>query len=118
MVYKSSFNNSRCLQAARPDTVVFAVVRNSRTSAHLNLAVKGLKNVHVLDADVLDHASLEVSQICSFSARPYKKPLNIPPQRAAKQVAEITSGSLDVLIHNVARLDPVLDYARSGFDDL
>ncbi|KAI0742349.1 hypothetical protein C8Q80DRAFT_1122666 [Daedaleopsis nitida] len=32
------------LLVARPDTTVFAVVRNARTSVHLNAAISGLKN--------------------------------------------------------------------------
>lgn len=48
------------VQATRPDTVVFAIVRNKKGSFHLAAAVANLKNVHVFEADVVDHASLEV----------------------------------------------------------
>ena len=48
------------IQAARPDSIVFAVVRNAANSKHLQAAIQGLKNVHVLEADVADYRSLEV----------------------------------------------------------
>ncbi|KAI0747067.1 NAD-P-binding protein [Daedaleopsis nitida] len=70
--------------AARPDAIVFAVVRNARKSNHLNAAISGMENVHVVEADVADHTTLE---------------------RAAKQVSEISGGKLDCLIHNAARMD-------------
>ncbi|RPD72780.1 NAD(P)-binding protein [Lentinus tigrinus ALCF2SS1-7] len=66
--------------ATRPDTTVFAIVRNASASTHLTKATAGLKNVH----------------------------------RAAKQVAKVTGGTLDVLIHNAARTDPATIYL--GFD--
>lgn len=47
-------------QAGRPDTVVFAIVRNAKGSTHLAAAVAHLKNVHVVEAEIVDHASLEV----------------------------------------------------------
>ena len=52
---------TNCHKAERQNTVVFAVVRSGRTSTHLATAIAGAKNVHVLDADVTDHGSLEVS---------------------------------------------------------
>ncbi len=52
-------------QAGRPDTVVFAIVRNAKGSTHLAAAVANLKNVHVVEADIVDHASLEVQHISS-----------------------------------------------------
>ena len=48
------------LQAVKPGSTVFAVVRNAATSTHLQTAIKGLANVHVLEADVIDYKSLEV----------------------------------------------------------
>ena len=50
-------------QAARPNTIIFALVRNSRTSTHLQDAVSSLNNVHVVDADVADPDSMEVSGV-------------------------------------------------------
>ncbi|RPD72782.1 NAD-P-binding protein [Lentinus tigrinus ALCF2SS1-7] len=80
--------------AARPDSTVFAVVRNAQKSIHLQAAIKGLKNVHVLEADVTDYKSLE---------------------EAAKKVSEVTGGKLDVLIHNAARMD--MSVFWKGYDD-
>ncbi|KAI0794316.1 NAD-P-binding protein [Fomes fomentarius] len=71
--------------AVRPNSTVFAVVRSAAASIHLTAAVKDLKNVYVLEADVTDYASLEA---------------------AAKKASEITGGKLDVLIHNAASMDP------------
>ena len=47
-------------QATRSDATVIAVVRNAQSATHLSAAISGLKNVHVVEADVADHASLEV----------------------------------------------------------
>ncbi|TBU24022.1 NAD(P)-binding protein [Dichomitus squalens] len=80
--------------AKRPDAVVIALVRNPAKSTHLNSAIAGLKNVHVVAGDVTDYRTLEL---------------------AAKQVAEITGGGLDYLIHNAANLDPSTFF--KGFDD-
>ncbi|KAI8993815.1 NAD-P-binding protein [Trametes punicea] len=73
----------------RKDTTVFAVVRNKQKSVHLASAVAGLNNVHVIEGDVVDYSSME---------------------RAAKEVASITGGQLDCLIHNAARMDPAILY--------
>ncbi|PIL26286.1 hypothetical protein GSI_12042 [Ganoderma sinense ZZ0214-1] len=80
--------------AARPGATVFAVVRNPAGSTHLNAAVKDLQNVHVVKADVVDHASLK---------------------DAAKLVSGITGGKLDVLIHVAAKMD--IPGVMRGFDD-
>ncbi|KAI0656631.1 NAD-P-binding protein [Cubamyces menziesii] len=80
--------------AGRADTVVFAVVRSKQRSRHLDAAISGLNNVHVVEADVVDFASL---------------------QRAAQEVGAITGGKLDYLIHNAARSERSLAYR--GFDD-
>ncbi|EIW57033.1 NAD-P-binding protein [Trametes versicolor FP-101664 SS1] len=79
--------------AGRPDTVVFAIVRNAKGSTHLAAAIANLKNVHVVEADIVDHASLE---------------------RAAEEVAAVTGGKLDFLIHNAARMSG--DTVFFGFD--
>ncbi|RDX48930.1 NAD-P-binding protein [Lentinus brumalis] len=79
--------------AARAGSVVFAVVRNAATSSHLQDAIKGLNNVHVLEADVADYQSLE---------------------RAAKLASDL--GKLDVLIHNAA-ITGSPAFGRGGFDD-
>ncbi|KAI0696857.1 NAD-P-binding protein [Cerioporus squamosus] len=80
--------------AAKPGSTVFAVVRSAAKSTHLQATVKSLKNVHVLEADVADYASME---------------------KAAKQVADVTGGKLDYLIHNAARMDA--EGTQKGFDD-
>ena len=51
------------MQAAIPDATVFPIVRSARSSNHLTAAAVGLKNVHVLEADVTDYGSLEVGTI-------------------------------------------------------
>ncbi|KAI0742527.1 NAD-P-binding protein [Daedaleopsis nitida] len=81
--------------AERPDTTVFAIVRKASTSTFLNAAISGLKNVHVLEADVADYPSLEL---------------------AATEISSlIGSVGLDCLIHNAARMDA--DGLSWGFDD-
>ncbi|KAI0820521.1 NAD-P-binding protein [Trametes gibbosa] len=80
--------------AARPDVIVFAVIRNKKSSTHLAAAVENLKNVHVVEADVVDYKSLE---------------------RAAKEIAAVTGGTLDYLIHNAARMD--IGSILRGYDD-
>ncbi|KAI0742352.1 NAD-P-binding protein [Daedaleopsis nitida] len=72
------------LLAARPDATVFAVVRSASTAIHLNAAIHGLKNVHVVEGDVADYRTLEA---------------------AASQVSTLSGGTLDCLIHNAARTD-------------
>ena len=49
----------KSFQAARPDTTIFAVVRNAKTSTYLASAVATLENVHVVEADVADYSFLE-----------------------------------------------------------
>ncbi|KAJ8495268.1 hypothetical protein ONZ51_g1818 [Trametes cubensis] len=80
--------------AARNDTVVFSVVRNKQRSTHLFAAASGLSNVHVIEGDVVDHKSME---------------------RAAREIATISGGKLDFLIHNAAKLETPQVYR--GFYD-
>ncbi|TFK84095.1 NAD-P-binding protein [Polyporus arcularius HHB13444] len=80
--------------AGRPDSTVFAIVRNAAKSTHLQAATKGLKNVHILEAEVTDYSTLE---------------------KAAKRISDVTGGKLDCLIHNAARMEPVP--VMKGFDD-
>ncbi|KZT66195.1 NAD(P)-binding protein [Daedalea quercina L-15889] len=72
--------------AADPENTVFATARNVERSVHLiKVAQEALaKNVVTLQADVVDHRSLKA---------------------VAEQVAVATGGSLDVLIHNAAKMD-------------
>ena len=56
-------------QAAKPESTVFAVVRSAAKSIHLQAATKSLKNVHVVDADVADYASLQVPPCCVLTPR-------------------------------------------------
>ncbi|KAI9059396.1 NAD-P-binding protein [Trametes sanguinea] len=84
--------------AARRDTLVFAVVRNKQKSVHLAAAIQGLTNVHVVEADVTDHKAMT---------------------RAAGEVAAVTGGKLDCLIHNAALMDPAVVYRRyEDFKDM
>lgn len=55
------------LQAGRPDITVIAIVRNPTSSSHLNAAIAGLQNVHVVAADVAYHATFEVRASCLYS---------------------------------------------------
>ncbi|KAI0780008.1 NAD-P-binding protein [Fomes fomentarius] len=80
--------------AAKPGSTVFAIVRDAKASTYLVDVISGLKNVHIVEGDVVDYSSLE---------------------RAAKNVAEINGGKLDVLIHNAARTDPA--HLVKGYDD-
>ena len=48
------------MQAARQDTTVFAVVRKASASTHLAKAIAGLKNVLVVEGDIVDYSSIEV----------------------------------------------------------
>ncbi|KAI0747070.1 NAD-P-binding protein [Daedaleopsis nitida] len=78
--------------AGRSNSTVFAIVRNARTSTHLNAATSGLKNVHVIEADVGDYSTL---QCCEANVRDLR-------------------GKLDCLIHNAARMDR--ESIWKGFD--
>ncbi|KAH9894847.1 NAD-P-binding protein [Cubamyces lactineus] len=80
--------------AARNDSVVFSVVRNKERSIHLHAAISGLSNVHVIEGDVVDYESME---------------------RAAREIAGVSGGKLDFLIHNAAKLDSPQVYR--GFYD-
>ncbi|KAI5357044.1 Putative short-chain dehydrogenase/reductase SDR, NAD(P)-binding domain superfamily [Septoria linicola] len=66
--------------ASNPTNTVFGLVRN-KTATEEALAKDGIKNVHVLSADVTDHKALLA---------------------AAEKTAEVTGGGLDILIHNAA----------------
>ncbi|TFY55441.1 hypothetical protein EVJ58_g8246 [Rhodofomes roseus] len=75
----------RQLSASAANTVI-VTVRNKEKSTHLNELVQASKskNIHIVEADVADHHALE---------------------RAAAEAAQITGGSLDVLVHNAARME-------------
>ena len=102
-------------QAAKPDSTVFAVVRNAAKSTHLQAAIRSLNNVRIVEADVGDHASLQVPSFLTF-------PFLLPgvadtcffSQNAAKEISRVTGGKLDCLIHNAARMDPAV--MPKGFD--
>ncbi|KAH9930653.1 NAD-P-binding protein [Fomitopsis serialis] len=72
--------------AANADNIVFATVRNKTGLTYLNELVASLTtgNIHVLEADVVEHSSMKA---------------------IAADAAETTGGSLDVLIHNAARTE-------------
>ncbi|OBZ79633.1 Delta(3,5)-Delta(2,4)-dienoyl-CoA isomerase, mitochondrial [Grifola frondosa] len=69
--------------ASDPKNVVFAVVRNKSRATQLTVVSAAASNVHVVEGDVVDTASLRA---------------------AADEVAKISGGSLDILIHNAAKL--------------
>ncbi|KZT65898.1 NAD(P)-binding protein [Daedalea quercina L-15889] len=72
--------------AQNADNTVFATARNKQTATHLNAFIGAHPhgNVHVLEVDIADFRTL---------------------RNAAADAAKITNGTLDVLIHNAARLD-------------
>jgi NAD(P)-dependent dehydrogenase (short-subunit alcohol dehydrogenase family) len=73
------------------ENVVFAVVRNKNKIEYLKPIADERPNVHVIEADVTSASALK---------------------QAAKEVAEITGGSLDVLISNAGGLlDPTITIA-------
>ncbi|KAI0640957.1 NAD-P-binding protein [Trametes meyenii] len=83
--------------AAQSDNQVFAVARNTNYPLLRALAEEH-KNVHLIQGDVVDHHSLEY---------------------AAHTVAQVSGGSLDVLIHNAARTDgPQTMKGYSDYKDL
>ncbi|KAL6302030.1 hypothetical protein BKA93DRAFT_737644 [Sparassis latifolia] len=73
--------------SANPDNTVFVLVRDKARSSHLAAVVAAAgNNIHVFQADVVDHYALKESA-------------------AAAEIAQLTGGGLDVLIHNAARLE-------------
>ena len=75
--------------------------------------MSALKNVHILEADVTNYASLEVC--VAVTMRGEGRSISSYSQRAAKQTASVTGGSLDYLIHNAARTDGTIMH---DFDSL
>ncbi|KZT71356.1 NAD(P)-binding protein [Daedalea quercina L-15889] len=71
---------------ANTNNVVFVIVRNKAGSTFLNelIAKSPSANIHVLEADVVDPPSLRA---------------------AATEIAKVTRGTLDNLIHNAARTE-------------
>ncbi|CCL98832.1 uncharacterized protein FIBRA_00837 [Fibroporia radiculosa] len=82
--------------AANPDNVVFVTARNKAKSTYLSalIAESSNRNVHVVEADVVDARAMKT---------------------AAAEIAKMSGGALDVLIHNAARME----YANlfKAFDD-
>ncbi|KAF9818473.1 hypothetical protein IEO21_02711 [Rhodonia placenta] len=102
--------------AASPHNVVFAIVRNIATSTHLTAFVTESKknNVHVLQADVADHVTLKVMS----SWTNILGPALTGHKDAAARAAEITGGSLDVLIHSAARIEvPTMFKRVTDYED-
>ena len=59
--YAASERPNVLSQAANANNAVFVVVRNKARSTHLNEVVaKSSGNIHVLEADVVDHRALKV----------------------------------------------------------
>jgi len=67
--------------SSKPGNQVFAIVRNKSTASSLVEIGSRASNVHVLQADIVDHKALK---------------------EAAAEVAAITGGTLDYLINNAA----------------
>jgi len=72
--------------AANPRNTVFVTVRNRASLTHLNaLSNESFnKNLHVIEADVVNHKAMKA---------------------AASEVARINGGTLDILIENAARVN-------------
>ncbi len=86
---------------------MFAIVRDAQGSTHLNAIVSGLKNVHIFEGDVTDYRSLEVRTFNMPTAPAFiLSRASMSAQRAAKQVRDVTGGTLDYLIHVAGRTDP------------
>ncbi|KAI0669047.1 NAD-P-binding protein [Trametes maxima] len=79
--------------AVRPNSQVFAVARSTAAPLLQALAADH-KNVHIVGGDVVDHRSLK---------------------HAAVEIAGLSGDTLDVLIHNAARIDS--STILRGFDD-
>ena len=90
------------------------MVRNAAKSTHLQGAIKSLKNIHVVEADVVDHISLEACSPASRLRCPVTD-IAIHLQQAAQRVSEISGGTLDYLIHNAAHIS---DELFEGFETL
>ncbi|KAI0820522.1 NAD-P-binding protein [Trametes gibbosa] len=86
----------RQLAARGPDTEVFAIVRDAN-APHLKHVAQSHRNVHIVPGDVVDHRSL---------------------QHAAEDIAALTGGSLDVLVHTAARMNSALNKAIDEYQDL
>lgn len=63
-----------------PSNIVIGLVRN-KAAAEEKVQKDGLKNVHIIQADIVDIPALK---------------------KAAEETAQLTGGSLDVLINNAA----------------
>ncbi|KAI0674063.1 NAD-P-binding protein [Trametes maxima] len=83
--------------AARKDSVVFAIVRNKRSSTFLAEVAANLRNVHIVEGDVGDHRSIA---------------------RAAAEVSSISGGKLDYLINNAAKTDGTAFKGYGDYTDL
>ncbi|TVY41346.1 putative oxidoreductase [Lachnellula occidentalis] len=70
--------------SATPSNIVFALVRNTTSSAKLTALAASNPNVHILQGDLTSPTQL---------------------QEAAQKVSSVTGGSLDILINNGAYLD-------------
>ncbi|KAI0349485.1 NAD-P-binding protein [Trametes cingulata] len=88
--------------ASRPDTTVYAVVRNAKSPYVLPIAEQH-KNVHIIEGDIVDHRSISI-RLPKYAAC-----------RAAEEISAISRGTLDVLVHNAARTNG--DKLRRGYND-
>ncbi|KZT66781.1 NAD(P)-binding protein [Daedalea quercina L-15889] len=71
--------------SANADNTVIVTVRNIEKSTHIReLQQSRNGNIHIVEADVIDQHTMD---------------------RAAAEAAKVTGGSLDVLIHNAARME-------------
>ncbi|KAL7274374.1 hypothetical protein RUND412_002726 [Rhizina undulata] len=82
--------------STQSENIVFALVRNVKTSDKLNELANLRANIHVLQADITDHVALKV---------------------AAAQTSRITGGCLDVLINNAGLVsDPTNSKSLTDYD--
>ncbi|KAI0819436.1 NAD-P-binding protein [Trametes gibbosa] len=79
--------------AKKSDAMVFAVARDVNAPLLKRFAAE-YKNVHIVQGDVVDHRSMA---------------------RAAEEIAALSGGALDVLVHNAARMNSAQIFR--GFDD-
>lgn len=91
--------------SANPANIVVGLVRN-KSNTDKKVAEDGLKNVTILEADILDLPALQVRRApawCRYNAHwRFRRGSDMKKQRAAEKVKALTGGSLDYLINNAA----------------
>ena len=84
---------------------MIVTVRNKERSTHIkDLQQLRGGNLHIIEADVVDQPAMQVTCISLLrSGLALMQKSNL--QLAADEAAKISGGSLDVLVHNAARME-------------